>query len=157
MWESILSIIGSIASIFGLGITIVVARRVNSIRKEYLLIGRGPVLAGKLFEEASRLPNLWGNVEGNHEEIVMTLGNAEVSLRSAERSLDGDLKQTARRLRRYVRELQGLSSASGFFPRRSVRPSARTLTHDEVFGLYNEPIKFVDNVREDIENQRWVR
>lgn len=155
-WQSWLSTLADILSILGFCLTVFVAFRVNAIRKEYVLLGRAPTQVAELQKKAGGFILLWNGVPSNRRELIRALGDIEVSLRSLRTSLSGDLRRTAGQLHRDVRRFQGLPSGV----RRVWTTSATSvpeITHDDAYSLYNELIKLVDSVEEDIKNQNWTR
>lgn len=108
MRMTVFSFIADVLSIIGFLVTIYVAWRVRSIRKEYLLLGRAPEQAARLQQRADELVPLLNDTTENQQELLRMLASVEVGLRSLRASLSGDLLQTTNRLYDHVRRLQGL-------------------------------------------------
>lgn len=157
-WQQRLSFAADVLSVVGFAITVFVAWRLVTIRREFLLLGRAPRQAAALRREAKRLLSLWGDVGANHEEIVEILNDVEVASRSLRATLRGELARDNRNLYVGVRELRGVPRGGVLRAViRLFRPAERALTHEELRWVYNECNRLEKNVREDIENQNWAR
>ena len=156
-WQRWLSLLADVLSIVGFAITVFVAWRLVTIRREFLLLGRAPRQAGALRREAKRLLPLWGDVGANRAEIVEVLNDIEVASRSLRATLRGELARDNRQLYVGVRELRGEPRGGVLRAVRRFRPATREVTHEELRRVYNECNRLEKNVREDVENQNWVR
>ncbi len=88
VFSDILSSTGSVASIGGLIITIVVMINVRRIRKGFLFRARFPELLGRLENYTNELPILLESFNANRTEIEQTLSACNADLRNLSTKID---------------------------------------------------------------------
>ena len=133
-----LSILGNIASIVGLALTILVFLNTKKIKEYYLLRARVPELIDKLTECSSKLAEQHREFEESRDLISVELGRAEVVLKSLEAKLKGRGRDSVRSLIKSVKNYD-----------------VKTQERDSLWAVYVGMTKVIDELRDLQEDLKW--
>jgi len=97
-----LSDYGSLASIFGLIVSLVTLFLVKALRKQFLFRSRIDEHSQSLDGIASNISSLLSSFIGNEEEIDNELAIANVKLRNVQKGASGDLLSDAKKARKNI-------------------------------------------------------
>jgi hypothetical protein len=136
-----LSNIGSVASIFGIGLSLYVVYNVREIRKSYLFTARAPALLKSLRTHSSNIKDLLKEFETSIEEIEAELARCSPVLES---------------LRTKVSR-QERKSISGVVQLISANKSLSAGSKDAVWDIYKELLKVEEAMINLQKDKQWER
>ncbi|MDI6792939.1 MAG: hypothetical protein QME81_08755 [bacterium] len=136
-----LSDVGSIASIVGLILTLVVFISLRRIRSEFLFKVRVPELQESLKAHASKVFEYHRDYEtSKKDEINKELAIAEVNLKSLARKTLGELKTSTKKLQKQIEEF---------------RRNGKVRSKDELYEIYIEMIKLSEEITNFRRDDQW--
>lgn len=136
-----LSIIGSVASIVGIGLSIYVIYNLRQIRKSYIFTARAPDLVKALRSHSSKIKDLLNEFETSIDEIEAELARCSPVLESLR-------TKVGRQERRSISDVVRLISAN------------KTLSagsKNAVWDIYKELLKVEEEMRNLQKDKQWER
>ena len=145
--------VGSISSVVGLIVTVVIYLSIAKIRRFYIYTARAPVLIEKLEDVASQISEHLNSYEGSTTKTYEILAHAEVTLKSLRRTIKGP---TNTQIKNVVNKIQTTCGKRGFlyfFSKKEDMENQKSGLEDIYVSVY----KIVIECKEDYEASRWER
>ena len=132
--------VGSVASFFGLLLTIAVYVGVREIRQRYLLRARLPELVEQLSELTSKIQGLLRDHPATERELDATIAKCDGVLNNVEEKVEDDLEDAVNAIRSRIEDLRGDDNPV-----------------DGVWALYSELNKLLTELRAYLRDLKWER
>ena len=105
-WHTVLSDIGSIASLAGLGFTIYVAWNLRNIKNNYIFRVRAPDFIKTVEKQAKTLLGYGNNFANTKQEISVELVKVDVRLQAIEPRMRGSARKAVKEVRLYIKKYE---------------------------------------------------
>jgi hypothetical protein len=138
--RDLLSDIGTVSSIIGLLLTVIVFINIRKIKNFYLFRARVPELIDKLSVHSSNIASYQYESSDSLQNIPLELAKAEVVLQSLEKKLKGQTRISVQELLKIVREFDVSNN-----------------TRDDLWNIYVGMMKVIEQIKDIQEDLRWER
>jgi len=144
---------GSISSLLGLFVTVVIYMSLAKIRRFYVYTARVPDLNEKLEEVASQISEHLNSYEGNTTKTFEILAHAEVTLKSLRGTIKGPINSQIKSVVNKIQAACGKHSLLSYFRKEDNMENQKSGLEDIYVSIY----KIVIECKEDYEASRWER
>lgn len=135
-----LSDIGSVASIIGLLLTVVVFLNIRSIKRFYVFRARVPELLERLIEQSSKISTYQNDFVNSSQEIDIVVAQVEITLKSLKQKLSGSVKSSVGKILKQLERLVNQSKTSA-----------------NLWSLYIDLQKLIAEVQELQSDLKWEK
>jgi hypothetical protein len=116
MWERILTVIGSVASLVSLGVSIYVAWSLRIIKNKYIFRAKAPKFVRALSSHASTLIGYGNDFANSRQKISVELTRIDVRTRAMQGRMHGAPKRAVKQLRKLIKDYRrGPDNVEGFY------------------------------------------
>ncbi|MBI1925943.1 hypothetical protein HYR99_17035 [Candidatus Poribacteria bacterium] len=135
-----LSDLGSVASILGLVITLVVFYRIRKLETHFLFTARIPEHIEQLHEHVLKIAELLQNFDRSSRDIRVELALCEANLKSLKPKLHGEARKSVMKLTRLIIKQ---------------RESVTRQSAEQIEKIHEELIKVTRELENLLEDERW--